>query len=118
MGMSWPRLIIKFGVEVLLAYNAYNYMTAPYKADWDCWASGKRQPSPVETEGARNVTDMFTNVISVLFYVCLAGALVSGVEMVNKNVKNKQLTVFIGIADTILGLLAVAWLAWATIVRL
>ena len=25
--MSWPRLIIKFGVEALLAYNAYNYMT-------------------------------------------------------------------------------------------
>ena len=115
--MSWPRLIIKFGVEVLLAYNAYNYMT-DYKPDWDCWASGKRQPSGVETEGARNVTEEFTTVISFMFYGSLVGALVSFLEICNKKAKNKQLTVFIGIADTIIGLAAFAWLIWASFVRL
>ena len=53
-----------------------------------------------------------------MFYGSLIGALVSFLEICNKKAKNKQLTVFIGIADTIIGLAAFAWLIWASFVRL
>ena len=115
--MSWPRLVIKTGVEALLCYNAYHYATAE-KADWDCWASGKRQPSPIETPGARNVTEQFTNIIMAGFYLTLVGTIVSLVEMINKKAQNKGLTVIIGICDAIIGILAAAWLVWASLVRL
>ena len=64
------------------------------------------------------MTDEFTSVISVCFYVCLVGAIISLVEMANKKINNKQLTTLIGVGDTIIGLAAAAWLVWASIVRL
>ena len=64
------------------------------------------------------MTDEFTSVITVLFYICLVGALVSLVEIFNKKSNNKQLTTLIGVADTILGLAGFAWLVWASFVRL
>ena len=116
--MSWPRLILKLGAEALLCWNAYNY-SHDKVPDWECWASKKRQPHGHKYyDEARNMTDEFTNVISVCFYICLAGVIISLVEMVNKKMNNKMLTTVIGVGDTIVGLGAVAWLVWASFIRL
>lgn len=56
--MTWPRLVLKTGVEALLAYNFYHYSTTE-KEDWDCWVGKYRQPMADEFEGAENVSAKF-----------------------------------------------------------
>ena len=112
--MTWPRLIMKGLVQGILCYNFYHYSTA-HKTDWDCYATDKKQPNDSVGE---NMTEAFTKVISYAFYLSLVGCLVTLVEMMTKIAKKKEFTVPIGVLDTIVGLLAAAWLIWATVVRL
>ena len=44
--------------------------------------------------------------------------IVSIVEIINKKMKNKQITKLVNMFDSLLILAAAAWLAWTTIVRL
>jgi len=60
----------------------------------------------------------FTSCIMTGFYIALIGTIVSLVEMINKKVQNKSLTVLVGILDTMVGLAAFGWLIWAYTVRL
>ena len=40
------------------------------------------------------------------------------VEMINKKVDNKNLTVLNGVIDTLVAFAAIGWVAWASVVRL
>jgi uncharacterized membrane protein HdeD (DUF308 family) len=112
--MTWPRLVLKGLVQGMLCWNAYHYATV-HRPDWDCYATDKKQPNGTEGE---NMTEAFTQVIMYGFYLSLVGVLITLVEMLTKLQKEKGLTVPIGICDTIVGILAIAWLIWATMVRL
>ena len=112
--MTWPRLIMKFGVETILAWNFYSYATE-HRPDWDCFATDKKQPNGAVGE---NMTEIFTQVIYTGFIIALVGACLSFLEIINKKVGNKQLTTLAGIGDTLVGLAAFGWLMWATYERL
>ena len=113
--MSWPRLILKTAVEGILCYNFYSHATME-KTTWSCYANEFRQPNGIGP--GNNVTETFTNNIYAGFVMTAIAFCVSLVEMINKKVGNKQLTVLVGILDTLLGLSAAAWLIWATVIRL
>ena len=115
--MGWPRLVLKFGVEALLTYNFFHYATTE-KADWDCFATDRRQPSPVDIDGAENMTAQFTSVIYTGFVVALIASCISFIEIINKKVGSKQLTVLMGILEMLVALVCVGWLVWAFTVRL
>ena len=113
--MSWPRLVIKFGVVAIVCYNFYNYNNAK-KPDWECFATDKRQPNG---DGiGENMTATFTNVIKLGFWISAISTVVNIIEMLNKKMKNKQLVMVVGILDTVIGLAAAVWLAYASWARL
>ena len=114
--MSWPRLIVKLGIESILAYNFYNYNSDDKKPDWECWATDKRQPNGIGV--GENMTEQFSSVITVGFYLSLIAACCSCVEVINKKVNNKQLTQITGLIDTIVAACALAWVIWASMIRL
>uniref|UniRef100_A0A7S3I616 MARVEL domain-containing protein n=1 Tax=Favella ehrenbergii TaxID=182087 RepID=A0A7S3I616_9SPIT len=121
--MTWPRLVIKFLVEALLAYNCYHYNTAHLKG-YDCWANEMKQPRADqsmfgEDEGSPvNMTAKFTQVIFFGMILALIGLINCIVEMANKFVDNSGLRVLNGVIDTTVGFAAIAWVTWASIVRL
>ena len=41
---TWPRLIMKAGIEGILCYNFYHY-GGSHRPDYDCWATERRQPN-------------------------------------------------------------------------
>ena len=112
--MTWPRLIMKCGVEILLAYNCYKYNMK--RDDWDCWANGAKQPNA--HENGRNMTEQFTMITWACFLICAVGLVNCLIEIANKFVDNKQLTVLSGVIDTLLATLYIGWGIWASVVRL
>ena len=64
------------------------------------------------------MTDKFTTVIYTGFIISLVSACLSFLEVLNKKMNNKQIIVLTGLGDTLIGLAALAWLIWATVVRL
>ena len=114
-GMTWPRLVIKFGVEALIVYNAFKYNTR-YKPEWDCFATEAKQPNDFGV--GENVTEEFTSVIWGCFILAIIGLINCVVEMVNKFTKKPQLTVANGVVDSLVGAAAIAWVIWASIARL
>ena len=70
--MGWPRLVIKFGVEALIAYNAYKYNTR-YRPDWDCFATEAKQPNDFGI--GENVSKEFDSVIWGCFILAIIGLL-------------------------------------------
>ena len=118
--MTWPRLILKLGVEGLLTYNFYKYATfyATTEQDpsWECFATDYRQPN---ADGiGENMSAAFTSVCMTGFYIALVGTLISVLELINKFAKNKSLTMLVNILDTLVILAAAAWLVWCYMVRL
>ena len=114
--MTWPRLILKGGVEAILCWNAYHYATFHKTQDWACYATHSKQPNDFGV--GDNVTERFTMVIWCSFLLCAFGLLNCFVEMVNKFVSNKNLVVLTGVLDSIAVVAAIAWIVWASIVRL
>ena len=112
---EWPRLILKAAAEGVICYNMYVHATTE-KTEWSCYANNYRQPNG--DGNGDNVTEAFTSVIYYGFILTLVACIVTTVEMINKKVNNKQLTILTGILDSLLGLAGVVWLIWASVVRL
>ena len=114
--MSWPRLILKGGIEALLAYNFSHYNGSKHRPDWDCFATDKKQPNGLGN--GENVSAEFETIVNLGFILCLVGCGISGLEMINKKVNKKPLLVLTGILDTLLAVAALAWLIYCSMIRL
>ena len=112
--MTWPRLILKGIAEATLAWNCYKYNMK--RDDWDCFANDQKQPNDLGI--GRNMTEKFTLVTWACFWICAIGLINCAMEIVNKKVDNKGLTVLNGVIDSLLAACYVAWVVWASVVRL
>ena len=118
--MTMPRLVLKLGVEALLAWNFWKYSTeyATTSQDppWECYATDFRQPNP--DGNGDNMSEAFTQLCWFGFYLSVAATAISIVELVNKFMKIGTLTYLINILDSLIVIAAAAWLAWCYYVRL
>ena len=112
--MTWPRLILKALVEIVIAYHCYKYNGR--RDSWDCFSNGQRQPN-ADNNGV-NMTEKFTLLTWVCFFLCVVGLINCAIEIANKFVDNRQLTVLTGVIDTLLATFVVFWVVWASVVRL
>ena len=122
---SWPRLILKALAEGIICYNFYHYSGA-HRPDWDCWATERRQPygtlKGASNDGGsgENMTDQFSSIINMGFYVSLFACIVTILEIINKpkSMQKKSINTLVGVCDSLIGIVAFGWLIWATVVRL